>query len=245
VAAAVAAGTESLAARPDLDGLKQRASACVSCRLAETRTQVVFGSGSPTARLMFVGEAPGFHEDAQGVPFVGAAGKLLAQLLGEIGLQREDVYIANVLKCRPPANRDPQPDEIEACQPWLFQQIEQIRPLVVATLGNFATKLLSGSPDGITRVHGVARDVTVGSTRVKLFPVYHPAAALYARALLAVLEDDFRKLPTLLAREAGEPEPEALPAGSSAAALVASAVSAAPAASAGAPADDAAQLGLF
>src|SRR3954462_13053145 len=119
---------------------------CTRCALAEGRTQVVFGSGSPTADLMFVGEAPGFHEDQQGVPFVGQAGKLLDKLLGGIGLARDDVYVVNVLKWRPPGNRDPQPDEIEACESPLFRQVELVRPLVVATLGNFATKLLSGRP---------------------------------------------------------------------------------------------------
>jgi len=203
----VAAGTESLAAPHDLDALKQHASACTRCVLAETRTQVVFGAGSPTARLLFVGEAPGFHEDAQGVPLSGAAGELLEKLLADIGLRRDDVYIASVVKCRPPANRGPSPDEIEACRPWLVQQIEQIQPLVIATLGNFATRLLTGSPDAITRSHGVARDITVGSVPVKLFPLYHPAAALYTQALLAVLEEDFHALAVLLAREAGEPEP--------------------------------------
>jgi uracil-DNA glycosylase family 4 len=124
---------------------------CTKCRLSEGRTQVVFGSGDPNADLMFVGEAPGFHEDKQGVPFVGAAGKLLEQLLAGIGLTREQVYIANVLLCRPPGNRDPMPDEIEACEGHLWRQIELIEPRVVATLGNFATKLLSGRPTGITR----------------------------------------------------------------------------------------------
>ena len=128
---------------------------------------------------MFVGEAPGFHEDKQGVPFVGQAGKLLDKLLGGIGLERSEVYIANVLKCRPPGNRDPQPDEIESCEPHLFRQIELIQPRVVATLGNFATKLLSGKPTGITRVHGQDQEVTLGGNRVLLYPLYHPAAALY------------------------------------------------------------------
>src|SRR5213593_2250569 len=144
-----------------LDALREEASGCTRCRLAETRTQVVFGVGNPNADLMFVGEAPGFHEDQQGVPFVGQAGKLLDTLLAGIGLTRADVYIANVLKSRPPGNRDPVPDEISACEGWLWQQIEVIEPKVVATLGNFATKLLSGKPLGITRVHGREQPTTL------------------------------------------------------------------------------------
>ena len=170
---------------------------CERCALAATRTQVVFGSGDPDADLMFVGEAPGFHEDQQGVPFVGQAGKLLERLLGEIGLQRSDVWITNVLKCRPPGNRDPLPAEIESCEPHLFRQIELIRPKLVATLGNFATKLLSGSPLGITRVHGVEQEVSLGGLRVTLYPIYHPAAALYTPAMLKVLEEDFKRIPGL------------------------------------------------
>ena len=184
---------------------------CERCALARTRTQVVFGSGSPTADLMFVGEAPGFHEDKQGVPFVGAAGKLLSKLLEGIGLARDDVYIANVLKCRPPGNRDPQPDEIEACESHLFRQIELIQPKLVATLGNFATKLLSGRPDGITRVHGREQEVVLGGTRVLLYPIFHPAAALYTPRMLEVLEEDFRRIPELLGREIVPPQPPAPP----------------------------------
>jgi DNA polymerase len=188
---------------------------CERCALAKTRTQVVFGSGSPEADLMFVGEAPGFHEDKQGVPFVGAAGQLLAKLLGGIGLAREDVYICNVLKCRPPGNRDPQPDEIEACEGHLFRQIELIQPKVVATLGNFATKLLSGKPTGITRVHGQEQEVVLGGRSVLLYPLFHPAAALYTPRTLDVLQADFARLPDLLGRPAEpppEPEPVAEPA---------------------------------
>jgi DNA polymerase len=175
-------------------------SACTRCRLAQGRTQVVFGVGSPHADLMFVGEAPGFHEDKQGVPFVGQAGKLLDKLLAGIGLERSEVYIANVLKCRPPGNRDPQPDEIESCEPHLFRQIELIQPRVVGTLGNFATKLLSGKPTGITRVHGQEQEVTLGGNRVLLYPLYHPAAALYTPAMLKVLQEDFRRIPELMGR---------------------------------------------
>jgi uracil-DNA glycosylase len=180
---------------------------CTRCPLAETRTQVVFGSGNPNADLMFVGEAPGFHEDAQGVPFVGQAGKLLDKLLHGIGLSRDDVFVANVLKCRPPGNRDPQPEEIEACESHLFRQIELIRPTLVATLGNFATKLLSGRPTGITRVHGTPQEVTLGGNAVTLYPLYHPAAALYTRSMLSVLEEDFARIPDLLGLTTVVPEP--------------------------------------
>jgi uracil-DNA glycosylase len=179
---------------------------CERCALAAGRTQVVFGSGSPEADLMFVGEAPGFHEDKQGVPFVGAAGQLLSKLLAGIGLTRDDVFVANVLKCRPPGNRDPLPEEIQACEGHLFKQIELIRPKVVATLGNFATKLLSGKPTGITRVHGQEQEVTLGGRTVLLYPLFHPAAALYTPRTLDVLEADFARLPGLLGRVA-EPAP--------------------------------------
>jgi uracil-DNA glycosylase family 4 len=189
----------------------EQVSGCTRCRLAQGRTQVVFGVGNPHADLMFVGEAPGFHEDKQGYPFVGQAGKLLDRLLAGIGLQRSEVYIANVLKCRPPGNRDPQPDEIEACESHLFRQIELIEPTVVATLGNFATKLLSGKPAGITRVHGVEQETTLGGNKVLLYPLYHPAAALYTPAMLKVLEEDFAKLPAILGRPLQEP-PAAEPA---------------------------------
>jgi DNA polymerase len=175
----------------------------------------VFGSGNSRADLMFVGEAPGFHEDKQGIPFVGQAGKLLERLLTGVELRREDVYIANVLKCRPPGNRDPQPDEIESCEPHLFRQIELIEPKVIATLGNFATKLLSGRPLGITRVHGQEQALTIAGRSVLLYPLYHPAAALYTPAMLKVLEADFARLPELMGRgmqpaavEEPEPDPE-------------------------------------
>jgi len=186
-------------------------STCTKCALAQGRTQVVFGSGSPDADLMFVGEAPGFHEDQQGIPFVGQAGKLLDTLLAGIGLTRGDVFVANVLKCRPPGNRDPLPDEIAACEPHLFRQIELIEPKLVATLGNFATKLLSGRPTGITRVHGHPQDVTLGVRTVTLYPLYHPAAALYTPSMLKVLEEDFARIPELLDRVLETPAPRAEP----------------------------------
>jgi DNA polymerase len=173
---------------------------CTRCPLAATRTQVVFGSGNPDADLLFVGEAPGFHEDQNGVPFVGQAGKLLDRLLAGIGLERSDIFVANVLKCRPPQNRDPQPEEIASCEPHLFRQIELIQPKLVATLGNFATKLLSGKPVGITRVHGQEQRVTLGGNAVVLYPLYHPAAALYTPSMLKVLEDDFARIPALIER---------------------------------------------
>jgi DNA polymerase len=209
VAAAVAA--ETVAAATELLAYRDAVADCTRCPLAQGRTQVVFGSGDPGADLMFVGEAPGFHEDKQGVPFVGAAGKLLDQLLGEIGLTRADVYVANVLKCRPPGNRDPQPEEIEACESHLWRQIELIQPRVVATLGNFATKLLSGRPTGITRVHGQEQETTLGGRRVLLYPIYHPAAALYTPRMLEVLRSDFARIPELLGREVAPPEPAPAP----------------------------------
>jgi uracil-DNA glycosylase len=193
-----------------LQALGEQVSGCTRCRLSQTRTQVVFGVGDPRADLMFVGEAPGFHEDKQGLPFVGQAGKLLDKLLADIGLERSQVYVANVLKCRPPGNRDPAPDEIESCEPHLFRQIELIEPRVVATLGNFATKLLSGKQTGITRVHGVEQETTVGGRQVLLYPLYHPAAALYTPRMLEVLQQDFARLPELLGRTVEVPEPEPL-----------------------------------
>jgi DNA polymerase len=195
----------------ELEVFARDVAGCTRCRLAEGRTQVVFGVGSPGADLMFVGEAPGFHEDKQGIPFVGQAGKLLDKLLAGIGLERSQVYICNVLKCRPPGNRDPVPDEKEACEPYLFRQVELIRPKVIATLGNHATKQLSGRETGITRCHGQEQRLKVGSLDVLLFPLYHPAAALYTPAMLTVLEQDFARLPELLGREVAPPVAAAPP----------------------------------
>lgn len=192
--------------RDRLTTVWREAKGCVRCpQLAETRTSVVFGSGNADADLMFVGEAPGANEDKRGLPFVGQAGQLLERLLGEVGLAREDVFIANALKCRPPGNRDPLPGEIENCASYLQVQLELIRPKVVATLGNFATKLLREDTTGISRLHGreEVREV-LGVRTVRLLPLFHPAAALYTPAMLATLREDFGRLPELLAREAPE-----------------------------------------
>jgi uracil-DNA glycosylase len=201
----VAAVADAVTRAQTLAAFGEQVAGCTRCRLAQTRTQVVFGVGDPHADLMFVGEAPGFHEDQQGLPFVGQAGKLLDRLLEGIGLSRQAVYIANVLKCRPPGNRDPAPDEIESCERHLFRQVELIQPRVVATLGNFATKLLSGKQLGITRVHGQEQPTTIAGRQVLLYPLYHPAAALYTPAMLRVLEEDFRRVPELLGRRVEEP----------------------------------------
>jgi DNA polymerase len=185
---------------------------CTRCPLHDGRTQVVAGSGDPEADLMFVGEAPGYHEDKQGVPFVGQAGKLLDTMLEGIGLTRADVFVANVLKCRPPGNRDPLPSEIAACEPHLFRQIEIIRPRIVCTLGNFATKLISGRPHGISRVHGHELPIRIGNHDLLLYPLFHPAAALYQRSMITLLEEDFARIPQLLA---GTPGPIPAPASAS------------------------------
>jgi len=171
---------------------------CERCPLFETRTKAVFGAGNANADLLFVGEAPGAEEDRRGLPFVGRAGQLLQQLLAGIGMSRDDVFIANVLKSRPPNNRDPLPAEIQACRPYLDRQIELIEPRVIATLGNFATKLLTGSPVGITRVRGTPQEHVLGGRSVTLFPLLHPAAALRTPAMKEMLSEDFAKLPSLL-----------------------------------------------
>lgn len=202
-------GEESqLLAEERREALKEvfaQAQGCVRCaELAATRKTVVFGAGNADADLMFVGEAPGASEDERGLPFVGAAGKLLEKLLEEIGLQRADVFICNVLKCRPPGNRDPQPVEIENCREYLYRQVELIQPRVICTLGNFATKLLRDDPTGITRLHGQPEVREVGRRAVRLYPIFHPAAALYTPRMLQTLREDFQRLPELLAQPAPE-----------------------------------------
>lgn len=247
---------DAAARREQLKEVFERARVCERCPLSQTRTKVVFGAGNADAELMFVGEAPGANEDLQGLPFVGAAGKLLDQLLGEIGMARRDVFIANVLKCRPPGNRDPEPEEISACQEYLFAQLELIQPTMVCTLGNFATKLLRGKPTGISKLHGQAEVVTVGPRSVRLFPLYHPAAALYTRSTLDLLRADFARIPAVLAlgapeqRSAMVPAPpgsaQTSPPGGDTATAAATDAQPAGAPPAGrAPDDDQQQLGLF
>jgi uracil-DNA glycosylase len=194
--------------REDLKEVFAQAQGCLRCsELAATRRTVVFGAGNADAELMFVGEAPGASEDEQGLPFVGRAGKLLETLLGEIGMTRAEVFIANVLKCRPPGNRDPLPVEIENCQDYLLRQVELIQPTVICALGNFSTKLLRGDPTGITRVHGQPEMLDMGRRTVRLYPIYHPAAALYTPRMLETLREDFGRLPQLLALGAPEQTP--------------------------------------
>ena len=183
---------------------------CTKCRLAQGRTQVVFGVGDPGADVLFIGEAPGFHEDKQGEPFVGAAGQLLTRMLNEVlGLAREDVYIANVIKCRPPGNRDPQDDEIEACTPWLVEQVSLIQPSVIATLGNFATKFVLNTQQGITRMRGHAYPWH-GRT---VIPTFHPAAILHGGGersrQFAELREDFELIRDTLAEIRRPPPPPA------------------------------------
>ncbi len=184
-----------------LDQLREQVGACHQCPLADGRTNVVFGEGDPEARVLIVGEAPGKNEDLQGRPFVGAAGKLLDDLLAVAGLARKDVFIANVLKCRPPGNRDPRPEEIELCTPYLREQTRTIDPEVIVTLGNFSTKFILKTEVGITRLHGHVQQ----AGRFKVFPIYHPAAALYDPTKRAALEDDFATLGELLGTR---PRPE-------------------------------------
>ncbi len=211
-----------------LERLAEHLRGCTRCPLSEGRTTVVVGAGDPDADLLFVGEAPGANEDRTGLPFVGQAGKLLDELLAGIGMSREQVFIANVLKCRPPGNRDPRPEEIDSCRGYLEEQVGLIRPRVVCTLGNFATKLLSGRPEGISKVHGQPLPIAFAGVPVLLYPVYHPAAALYTRAMLGSLQEDFARLPALVAgadpggaapdvpEAAGVPTAGAAPAGSAA-----------------------------
>lgn len=185
----------------DLNELATSLHDCQRCGLSAGRTQVVFGTGNPHASVMFVGEAPGFHEDKQGIPFVGAAGKLLTQLLESVGLSREEIYIANVVKCRPPDNRNPSTEEIDTCRPFLEQQVQLIQPKLVCSLGNFATQTLLGRKVGITKVRGQVFHLP----QFVLFPLLHPAAALHQGGLLTPLREDFQKLKAVL-ESMGKPD---------------------------------------
>lgn len=182
-----------------LEEAAREASVCTKCRLSAGRTQVVYGVGDPNADLMFIGEGPGYHEDKQGIPFVGAAGHLLTTLLGEIGLNRDEVYICNTIKCRPPGNRDPLPDEIEACRPYLEEQITLVDPVVIVTLGNFATRFILDRPVSISRVRG---ERFTWNRRI-VIPTFHPAAVLHgggtASSQMAALREDFRTVAAVLA----------------------------------------------
>lgn len=177
-----------------LDQLRAEVAECRRCPLCDGRTQTVFGTGDPNARVLIVGEAPGKNEDLQGAPFVGAAGKYLSELLAIAGLTREEVFIANVLKCRPPSNRDPRPEEIQACTPFLREQTRTINPEFIVTLGNFSTKFILKTDVGITRLHGTLQQ----AGRFKVFPIFHPAAALYDGKKREALENDFATLGELL-----------------------------------------------
>lgn len=176
--------------------LYQKIAACRDCEeLANTRTQTVPGEGPENAQLVFIGEAPGFHEDQQGRPFVGQAGQFLEQLLNSIGMRRSDVYICNVIKCRPPGNRDPLPTEIKNCQKWLDQQLELLSPKIVVTLGRYSlAKFFPG--ETISKIHGKARR----QGNVLYFAMYHPAAALHQQSLRQTIEADMLKIPSLLAQ---------------------------------------------
>lgn len=177
-----------------LDEIRAQVENCHACSLCETRTNIVFGDGDPHARVLIVGEAPGKNEDLQGKPFVGAAGKFLDELLEEAGLKREEVFIANVLKCRPPSNRNPQADEIEACAPFLREQTQSIDPWIIVTMGNFATQFILRTGTGITRLRGTVQQ----AGRFVVLPVFHPAAAIYDRSKRDVLLEDFRQLGALV-----------------------------------------------
>jgi uracil-DNA glycosylase family 4 len=193
-----------------LEELARTASTCTRCRLSAGRTQVVFADGSPDADLMFIGEGPGYHEDQKGVPFVGAAGQLLNTLLGEIGIERGDVRITNTVLCRPPGNRDPLPDELESCRPYLTQQVELVDPKVIVTLGNFATRVILDTKLGITRVRG-QRFPWNGRT---VIPTFHPAAVLRGGGAgsktMQQVREDFATVRSVLeeSRETGVLVPE-------------------------------------
>jgi uracil-DNA glycosylase len=188
-----------------LAGLNAEIAECRQCELAATRTRTVPGEGRADAEILFIGEAPGYYEDQQGRPFVGPAGQFLEQLLGCIGLRRADVFIANVIKCRPPQNQDPLPHQIRACEGWLQRQLEIIEPKMVITLGRYSmAKFFPGQ--SISKIHGQPRRIG----ELLVVPMYHPAAALHQGSLRKTIEDDFKKLPPVL-KSALEEKKEATP----------------------------------
>jgi uracil-DNA glycosylase len=184
--------------REALVALYREASGCLRCPLHEGRNRVVFGNGNADADLMFIGEGPGQQEDIQGLPFVGRAGKLLDQLLEEIGLSRQDVFVTNVVRCRPPGNRDPLPHEIAACRSYTDRQIELIEPKLICTLGKFAMQVMTRTGRGITAVHGKPEVHELGGRTVRVYPVFHPAAALRSTKTLDDLRAAFARIPALL-----------------------------------------------
>ena len=193
-----------------LEELARTASTCTLCRLSAGRTQVVFADGDPAAELMFIGEGPGYHEDQQGIPFVGAAGQLLNRLLADIGMRREEVRITNTVLCRPPGNRDPLPDELDSCRPYLTQQVELVDPKVVVTLGNFATRVILERPVAISKVRGQRHP---WNGRI-VIPTFHPAAVLRgggnASRTMQAVRDDFREIRAAL-DEVRAAVPQAIP----------------------------------
>ncbi len=214
--------------REELVALYREASGCVRCPLHQGRNRVVFGNGNADADLMFVGEGPGQQEDIQGLPFVGRAGKLLDQLLDEIGLSRGEVWVSNVVRCRPPGNRDPQPEEIAACRSYTDRQIELIEPRLICSLGKFAMQVLTRTNRGITAVHGKPEVHELGGRTMRVYPLFHPAAALRSTKTLEDLREAFARIPALL------DEPPPVPIGA-----------VAPAALATVPEPDPPQMDLF
>ncbi|MGC8606040.1 MAG: type-4 uracil-DNA glycosylase [Vulcanisaeta sp.] len=192
------------------DELVQLMLSCTKCDLHTTRKRVVPGEGPLNARIMIIGEAPGEKEDEEGRPFVGAAGQLLTKLLSNVGIRREEVYITNIVKCRPPGNRDPEPNEIEACKPYLITQIFMIKPQVIICLGRHSAReilVMAGYPEksvsNISSIRGKVFNVRLGDLNVKVLPTYHPAAALYNPKLRGVIEDDLRKIRAIINKDKG------------------------------------------
>ncbi|MEZ5101294.1 MAG: uracil-DNA glycosylase [Thermoleophilia bacterium] len=197
------------ARRESLTALGRDAAACVRCSLADARTSVVFGAGPPDAEVMVVGEAPGFHEDRLGVPFAGPGGALLDGLLGSVGLARGGVYLATVVQCRPPGNRDLQDAEVAACEGWLFRQVALVRPLLVLALGSVATRVLSGRPETVAALRGRPQETRIGDHAAVLLPLYDPAAAQYTPSMRETLAADIALVPSCSPARAARSRPPA------------------------------------